>query len=96
MEEVKIPRTDSPGRNFEASPAMSYGHRMLGPGEDFCRNWVELRMIGQQPDRRSYHSSFIFDKKLYVYGGLDIREGSINSLYELNLQCLQELNNDEL
>lgn len=104
VEEVKMPAaaatySDSPGmRNYqENSPSISQGpHRMTGPGEEFCRNWVELRLMGQQPDRRSYHSSFIFDKKLYVYGGLDIREGSINSLYELNLLCLQELNNDEL
>ena len=47
--------------------------------------------MGNQPDRRSYHSTFIFDKKLFVYGGLDIREGSLDTLYELSLQCLQEL-----
>ena len=63
---------------------------------EFCRNWVELRLMGQQPDRRSYHSSFVFDKRLFVFGGLDIREGSLNSLFELSLQCLGELNNDEL
>ena len=84
-------------RNMDTvSPTMSYGHRMAGPGEEFIRNWVELRLMGQQPDRRSYHSSFIFDKKLYVFGGLDIREGSVNSLYELSLQCLNELASDEL
>ena len=54
-----------------------------------------MRFKDQQPDRRSYHSSFIFDRKLYVYGGLDIREGSLASLYELNLQCLNELSEEE-
>ena len=100
MEELKHSRADSPSnqmRNMESvSPGTtSYHARLTGPSE-FVRNWVELRLMGQQPDRRSYHSSFIFDKKLYVYGGLDIREGSLNSLYELNLQCLGEISPSEL
>ena len=70
---------------------------MAGAGNiEFCRNWAELRLMGQQPDRRSYHSSFVFDEKLYVYGGLDIREGSLDSLFELSLKCLDEINPDEL
>jgi len=100
MEEAKYTGgTDSPtirDRNMEStSPGNSYYARMTGPTE-FNRNWVELRLLGQQPDRRSYHSSFIFDKKLFVFGGLDIREGSLNTLFELNLACLSELNPDEL
>jgi hypothetical protein len=100
MEEIKyMGGNDSPSNirgNMESvSPGNSYYARLTGPSE-FSRNWVELRLMGQQPERRSYHSSFIFDKKLFVYGGLDIREGSLNSLFELNLQCLGELNSDEL
>ena len=99
MEEMKYSGKESPSynnRNMESiSPAASIHQRMMGSTE-FCRNWVELRLMGQQPDRRSYHSSFTFDKRLFVYGGLDIREGSLNSLFELSLQCLGELNNDEL
>lgn len=52
--------------------------------------------MGQQPDRRSYHASFIFDKRLFVFGGLDIREGSLDSLFELNLDCLRDISPDEL
>ena len=59
------------------------------------KNWYEMRFRDQQPDRRSYHSTFIFDRKLYVYGGLDIREGSLNTVYELNLNCISELTDDE-
>ena len=99
MEEVKYLGSESPmnaNRNMESvSPGASYHARMTGPSE-FVRNWVELRLMGQQPDRRSYHSSFVFDKKLYVFGGLDIREGSLNSLFELNLQCLGEISPEEL
>lgn len=100
MEEVKYSGTDSPAypvRNADSvSPGTSYtAARMTGPTE-FVRNWVELRLLGQQPDRRSYHSSFVFDKKLFVFGGLDIREGSLNSLFELNLQCMGEIDPEEL
>ena len=62
---------------------------------EYHDNWTEMRLLGKQPSRRSYHSSFIYDKKLYVFGGLDIREGSLNTLYELNLSCLSELQLDE-
>ena len=102
MEEVKYGGSESPTygnrNNMETvSPGTSYMARtMAGVANEFCRNWVELRLMGQQPDRRSYHSSFIFDKRLFVYGGLDIREGSLNSLFELSLQCLGEINQDEL
>lgn len=98
MEEVKYGGESSAthGRFGESvSPGTSYQARLTGPSE-FHRNWVELRLMGQQPERRSYHSSFVFDKKLYVFGGLDIREGSLNSLFELSMQCLGELNADEL
>ena len=100
MEEVKYGGNESPtnmNRNMESvSPGNSYHVARLAGTTEFCRNWVELRLMGQQPDRRSYHSSFIFDKRLFVYGGLDIREGSLNSLFELNLQCLGEISPDEL
>ena len=36
----------------------------------------------------------MFDRKLYVFGGLDIREGSLNSLYEISLTCLDELSEE--
>lgn len=58
---------------------------------DYNENWTELRLLGKQPTRRSYHSSFIYDKRLYVFGGLDIREGSLTTLYELPLSCLNEV-----
>lgn len=100
MEEVKWSGgNESPSnqmRNMESvSPGTSYLANRMGNIE-FVKNWVELRLMGHQPDRRSYHSSFVFDKKLFVFGGLDIREGSLNNLFELNLQCLGEIHPDEL
>lgn len=82
--------------NESVSPGASYMAPRVGGLSEFCRNWVELRLMGQQPDRRSYHASFIFDKRLFVFGGLDIREGSLDSLFELNLDCLRDISPDEL
>ena len=102
MEEVKWSGgNESPSnqnRHMESvSPATSYlANRATLRNPEFVKNWVELRLMGQQPDRRSYHSSFIFDKKLFVFGGLDIREGSLCNLFELNLQCLSEISPEEL
>ncbi len=47
------------------------------------------------PDRRSYHSTFVFENKLYIYGGLDIQNGSLNNLWELNLSTLNELQSED-
>jgi hypothetical protein len=48
-------------------------------------------MHGNMPDRRSYHSSFIYENKMYIYGGLDIQNGSLESLWELDLNTLSDL-----
>ena len=60
------------------------------------QNWSELRMHGNMPERRSYHSSFIFEDKMYIYGGLDIQNGSVDSLWELDLTQLQDLEAEEI
>jgi len=48
-------------------------------------NWSEVRLSKANPERRSYHSSFVYDKKMFILGGLDIREGSMESLWSLDL-----------
>jgi len=53
-------------------------------------NWSEVRLSRANPERRSYHSSFTYNKFLYILGGLDIREGSISSLWQLDMQALTE------
>lgn len=58
--------------------------------------WSELRIAGKAPERRSYHSSFVFENKIYIYGGLDIQNGSINSIWELDLSCIDDLESDEV
>ena len=48
-------------------------------------------MKGSHPERRSYHSSFTYECKLYICGGLDIREGNIGSIYELDMKHVSDL-----
>lgn len=47
------------------------------------------------PERRSYHTSFTFENKLYIYGGLDIQTDSVNTLWELDLSLLPDLESDD-
>mmetsp|Transcript_11043 Transcript_11043/g.7689 ORF Transcript_11043/g.7689 Transcript_11043/m.7689 type:complete len:94 (+) Transcript_11043:251-532(+) len=43
------------------------------------------------PERRSYHSTFVFESRVFIYGGLDIREGSMDSMYELDMDNISDL-----
>ena len=64
-------------------------------------NWTELKFNSIGPDRRGYHSTFIHNKRyliyaldiirMYIYGGHDIREGSKDSLWMLDLRKLKEM-----
>lgn len=67
-------------------------------GQQPVEHWSELRLASSAPDRRSYHSTFVYDQKMYVMGGLDIQNGTMSSLWELdlaNLHSADEEVNDE-
>ena len=53
--------------------------------------WYELRVAGKPPERRGYHTTFEHNSKLYIYGGHDIREGSMDSLWMIDLSTLSDL-----
>lgn len=53
--------------------------------------WYELRLSGKPPERRGYHSTFEHNQKLYIFGGHDIREGSMDSLWSMDLSVLSDL-----
>ncbi len=54
-------------------------------------NWYELRFPVIGPDRRGYHSTFIHNKRVFIFGGHDIREGSKDSLWMLDLRKLKDM-----
>ncbi|CAI2364122.1 unnamed protein product [Moneuplotes crassus] len=54
--------------------------------EESNKNWSEYRVSGKAPTRRGYHASFIHDNYLYVHGGHDIREGTLDTMHRIHLE----------
>ena len=74
------------------------GLQNIGPGEEVAgedKNWYELRLQGKYPERRGYHSTFSYNRKMFIYGGHDIREGSLSSLWMLDFSRLSDLDKSE-
>lgn len=56
------------------------------PYGSVCQSgWFELKVKGKLPDKRSYHSAVVYDGKMFIYGGEDIKEGKYNDLQMLSL-----------
>ena len=53
--------------------------------EEACKSWSEYRISGKAPTRRGYHASFVHDNYLYIHGGHDIREGTLEDMHKINL-----------
>lgn len=47
-------------------------------------NWTEIR-AKRQPKRRCFHSSFIHENYLYIYGGIDIVSGKLSDMKKIKL-----------
>jgi len=62
-------------------------------------NWIEVRLQGKLPERRSNHCAFILtlrnEEYLYVHGGRDLKEGSIATMWRLNLSSIHSLMEDD-
>lgn len=62
-------------------------------------NWIEVRLQGKLPERRSNHCAFILtlrnEEYLYVHGGRDLKEGSIATMWRLNLSSIHSLMDDD-
>ena len=43
------------------------------------------------PERRGYHSSVIDNGKLYIHGGVDIKIGTMDDIWALDLTKLNSL-----
>jgi len=53
-------------------------------------NWWELRFKDKMPERRSYHTSFVYENKLYIHGGEDIMSGHLDNMWCIDLSELTE------
>jgi N-acetylneuraminic acid mutarotase len=49
-----------------------------------------MKMTGKLPERRSYCASCVYNDFLYVFGGQDLKEGSYNSIWKLNLKVVMD------
>ena len=56
----------------------------------FEENWWEFRQQDIQPERRGYHSSFVYDNRLFVYGGKDIQIGYMDNIWAIDLKDIRE------
>ena len=63
--------------------------------EENNKSWHEYRVTGRAPRRRSYHASFVYENYYYIHGGFDIREGTFEKLYKINLDPKTAENNWE-
>jgi hypothetical protein len=53
-------------------------------------------MQGKVPERRGYHSTFVYNDQMFIYGGHDIREGSMDNLWMIDLSNLDDLDCDPM
>ena len=51
-------------------------------------NWYEIRSLSTNPERRAYHTSFVAENKIYVFGGEDSHEGIRASMHSIDLSFL--------
>ena len=58
-------------------------------------NWYELRLkpnpTDKLPNRWGHHASFIHEGRLYIFGGNDIKEGTMDSMWMINLAHFADL-----
>lgn len=62
------------------------------------QNWIEVRLQGKLPERRSNHTAFILKQKdneyMYIHGGRDLKEGSISTMWRVSLTGIRTLFQD--
>ena len=54
----------------------------LGPTPEFNLDSLPV------PEKRAYHSSFVHNKKLYIFGGIDLSQDCLDSLWQVDLSQL--------
>ena len=55
------------------------------------QGWNEIKVPGKLPERRSYHTCCTNEGFLYVFGGQDLKEGSLNTVWKLDIQSIINL-----
>lgn len=47
--------------------------------------WEEVRTLGHHPSRRSYHTAVMWNDKMVVYGGQDLKEGPQSGMWMIEI-----------
>ncbi|CAI2362842.1 unnamed protein product [Moneuplotes crassus] len=53
--------------------------------EQILNKWEQLRCIGKLPERRSYHTGISSGSRVFIYGGYDIKEGDMKTMFSIDL-----------
>ena len=73
--------------------------RMHKPGTKkltkLFRGWNELKVTGKLPERRCYHSASVTNGCLYIHGGQDLKEGSHDTVWKLDLDAVVRYAQDQ-
>lgn len=77
-------------------PTALYSSMEMPCGAKCESGWYELKAKGKLPNKRSYHSAVVYDGKLYIYGGEDIKEGRSDDLWSLDLDAFIEFEDKEV
>ena len=75
---------------------MKPGHRIKlknGQSSKLFRGWNELKVSGKLPERRSYHVGAVHNGYMYVFGGQDLKEGSVNSTWKIDVKSIVDQSN---
>jgi hypothetical protein len=78
------------GRDFEGTSQADL-KLTEGAGINNPLNWMEVRPVGKNPERRGYHSAFVHHNKLYIYGGRDLSKGTIANMWVADMQPMHRL-----
>jgi hypothetical protein len=84
QQEIKRPEIDEPAPKAQNSSS----------SQD---NWMEIRVQGKLPERRSNHASFVEQRRnnyLYIHGGRDLKEGALDNMWRINISEVQRLQHD--
>ena len=77
--------------NFTAEFTMKPSHKIKlenGNYSRLYRGWNELKVSGKLPERRSYHVGAAHNGFMYVFGGQDLKEGSVNSTWKIDVESI--------
>ena len=81
---------------IEGSPKIQTG-KSVTVADEFAvqtqtdSNWYELRADGRNPERRSNHTSFMIDSKMFIYGGYDIERGPMQTMWSFDTNNVANL-----